>query len=116
MTVEILRRTVKRRVLDLRSIDHAISSDRFEIFWSSLDSETKEKFIAAIKDGDKYEFIRLLRSLREIEEMDTSSLKERARVLGVKNYSRLTKFELLIRISNEKERDAQRNGTAMRTN
>lgn len=92
-----LRRQVREQILLLRSVWHLINQDTFTQLWDSSnpDEQDKVKYYALMGDRGKLKNWVTHHPSIELGEKSVRDLKDLAKVLGVQNYSRMTKPELI---------------------
>lgn len=104
-----LRGEIHEIHLFIRRIEYLLNTQLFKRLWTGTKEKKKEEFLVN-KTLDKNEIKRKLDIIKrwidnhpdlEIGEYPVWRLKTRAKALGIKNYSRLTKVELIKEIQNE---------------
>ena len=105
-----LRKEVHDNTLRCRSVESIVQSARFERLWEESTDRQKEEAELAVWKGSKPELTRWMthHSSLELGERSLAYLKVRARKLRVKNYSRLTKPELIGAIERKEIEDEQK--------
>ena len=104
-----LRKEVHDNTLRCRSIESIVQSARFERLWEESTDRQKEEAEFAVWKGSKPELMKWMKnhSSLELGERSLTYLKDRAKKLRVKNYSRLTKPELIGAINRKEIADEQ---------
>jgi hypothetical protein len=100
MELSAIQESVHRRINNLRNLDRLLCDERFLLLWSQATQEQREVIVKDI-DNLNYEGVkRWLRSAEKpIEIMSLLELKQKARTLGIYNWSRLGKEELIFEIT-----------------
>lgn len=101
-----LQEELHHKVLKLRSIEAMIRRPEFERLWADSSNEHQEalKKLIDVADKDKVrEWIRNHPSL-DLAEKPLCDLQKIAYKLGIKNYSRLGKVDLVRAIRNKEEK------------
>ena len=88
-------------VKNLRNIEYMIQQESFESLWIVSDKNAQEIISKIIEKRDKMRLINWIRKHPSLElgEMSILQLKDKARDLRIKNYSRMKKHELLMIIN-----------------
>lgn len=88
---------VQKKVCNARCIQSMIITEKFKKLWQSSTQLEKERISAIVLGNNKDEVDLWMKYHPSIElgELPIRRLRERARRLRVKNYCRLTKFELI---------------------
>ena len=91
------REILHAKVLRLRSIEGIVSSIRFERLWDDSNNTLREEVVGYIKTENKFRIQKWMRTHPSLElgEVPTARLKELARKLRVRNYSRMNKVDLI---------------------
>ena len=97
----VIKEKIHRRILDLRSIKGIIESPTIERLWSESSERLKNELIRFIEAENKEAVKQWVKDHPNIDvgEMGILKLKERARKLGISNYSRMDKRELILNIT-----------------
>ena len=97
---------LKRTCLDFRSLCTLWDDHYFQRDLKGMPPELREEIIVMILQGRRKEVTRELKKYRETQwgEIPHRRIKEIARERGIKNYSRLSKVELLREISKDEKR------------
>ncbi len=100
---------------NVRAVLNRVDSAQFEILWKQSTQEQLEEVQKVIYTGDKEGLKKWMKthSALKAEEWGYTRLRDRARALGVKNYSRITRDELIQEIM-EKESTHEKDGDAGR--
>ena len=95
-----LRETLHNKVLLTRSIEYLISQPTFERLWEDSNTPEKERAKLLINKLDREGLQTWMRTHRtiDISEMGVRRLYDIARKLSIKNYSRLSKEELVAEV------------------
>lgn len=103
----VLQRDLHSKFLALRSIKRLISSELFKEVYDSVSNDKKQEVQNYINNNDLYKIKSWIRVNRNIElgTMSIRQLRDKARELGVKNYSMLTTSMLLSAITKALEGD-----------
>jgi len=103
MTLNELRDDVKCKTLHSRGIDALINTDKFERLWEDSTNEQREKVTLLIQFGYKSRVMEWVKNhgALDIGERSSTYLRERGKELRIKNYSRLSKSELISAIKKE---------------
>jgi hypothetical protein len=98
-----IKEKIHKEILLLRSIERILVQEEFEVLWSKLDTIDQWVFEDVIKDKDRIQIIRLIKRnpALELGERSLSELKHIAKMVRLKNYSRLTKYELVALLKEE---------------
>ena len=104
-----LRETLHNKVLVARSLEYVISQPMFERLWNDSNTLEKEKAQKLIDKLDREGIQLWIRGHRSVDiaEMSVRRLYDTARKLGIKNYSRLAKDELVAAIKRTESRELQ---------
>jgi len=99
----------------IRSILKRVDSSQFEMLWNQSTEEQRKEVIALIYDGNRHGLRAWMgtHSALKAEDWGYNQLRDRAKKLGVCNYSRITRDELIQAImekesANEENRDVGR--------
>jgi len=105
--LEELRKATHENTLRSRSIEAIVHSRRFERLWNESSDTKKMQAEHAIWQANKNKLIDWMKehTALELGEQPLSFLRTRAKVLRVKNYSRLSKPELIREITNKENLD-----------
>lgn len=92
-----IREQLHAKILRLRSVEGVTSSILFERLWSDSNNRQREEVLEYIENGNRISILAWLRSHEslDIAEVPFSRLKELSRKYHIRNYSRLTKVELI---------------------
>lgn len=92
-----IKKAVHENTLRTRSVEAIIQSARFERIWEESDETQRQQAELAVWQGSKPKLIAWMRNHPSLElgERPMTYLKQRAKKLRVKNYSRLSKPELI---------------------
>ena len=103
---KILERQRQKVLLD-RSIERIINKPSFGVLWEESDFLTRWIVNDWIMDGDKDDLTNWLGSHKSLslEDKSTVRLKDMARKLQIKNWSRLSKLELIRAIKQRETHD-----------
>lgn len=87
---------MRRKTLDLRAINRLIQSPEFPLLWNDASDEDRRKLLHSISRNEP-EFVR--QWFEEVQVIKLEDLSKRelinlSRYYQVKNYSRMTKFDL----------------------
>lgn len=95
--LEQMRSQLHTEVKNLRNIEYMIQQESFTSLWIVSDLELKETITKIIQNRDKMRLINWIRKHPSLElgEMSIKQLKDKGRELKIKNYSRMSKVELL---------------------
>jgi hypothetical protein len=106
-----LQEALHRKILNLRSVESMIGSYTFEHLWEASDGEEKNAVAWFVEAGKRKALLRWIRKHPSIEygEMSLTRLKEVAQKLSIKNYSRLSKLELIRIIKTEEAKRHDQN-------
>lgn len=101
-----IRADIHQEVNKLRNIKYMVDQESFVNLWVMSDPEQRAVVMIALEKRDKTRLINWIRNHPSIElgEMGVAQLKEKAQALKIKNYSRMTKVELLINLNRHKEK------------
>ena len=104
--LRMIRDSVHRRTLKNRSIEAIVESDRFERLWNESSDLQKKEAEQLIKDEAKLALILWLKNHPSLDlgERPLIYLRGQGRKLRVKNYSRLSKPELIREILLKEEK------------
>ena len=100
MTLQDLQDDVRTKTLHHRSLIELITTDKFERLWEASSPEDRDKITALVEFGYRSkvrEWVKNHESL-ELGERSIAFLRQQGRELSIKNYSRLTKSELIFEI------------------
>ena len=107
MELSTVKRDLHQQVLTARSIETIINRKVFTRLWEISTPKEREAAYGHIKARRRVSLVRWIRDHRglELEEQPVAKLKEMAAQLSVKNWSRMTRIELLnaIKESNSEE-------------
>ena len=95
---------VHNKILSYRSIEHLINQPYFERLWQVSTGLSRILFRKMADKGDRlgcHNWIHNHPSL-ELGELSIRQLRKIAYEVGVKNYSRLSKYELIVGIQEKK--------------
>jgi len=111
MMLTKIREKQRQKVLLYRSIERLINKPIFGILWEESDFLIQWIVADFINDGDKDEIINWITNHKSLsyEDRNISHLKSIARKLQIKNWSRLSKYEL-IRAIQQKELGNEKTG------
>jgi hypothetical protein len=103
-----LREEVHNRILKMRSLEALILRPQFERLWESSSEILRQEARVIISLGNREGLLAWIQSHPSLDlaERSTKELKEVARKLGISNWSRLSKLELLIAIQRKEENHA----------
>ena len=96
----------------MRAILNKVDSAQFETLWNQSTEEQREEVVKIISDGARNKLKEWMEThpALKAEDWGYNRLRTRARRLGVKNYSRLTREELIREImEKESANDEKRN-------
>jgi len=98
-----LREELHNKILILRKIEHLLTQDKFERLWSDSDLIDKWAATSCVEGGKHFELLKWMRqhSSKELGELSTRLLRQRAKDLNITNYSRMTKGLLTTAIMNK---------------
>lgn len=104
-----VRDDLRQKTLHSRSLEAIIMTERFERLWMESTVSQRETVMAFIEFGFKSRVSEWMKNHPSLElgERPISYLKERGRLLGIRNYSRLQKAELISQI-HKKEQDYEK--------
>lgn len=90
----------------LRGIRSLVDSEEFEFLWNKSTKEQKDALKKSIKNGDRESVKRWIdfHPTRKAEHWSYKRLRDRARKLGVYNYSRKTRGQLIREIMEHEEK------------
>lgn len=99
-----LHELVHTRLLVLRNIETLINQKHFRRLWRASSKKKKEEIFEAVNNFDKEAIYRWTLKHPDLDygEMPITTLKEIARRLRIKNYSRLNKAALIMEIEDVK--------------
>jgi hypothetical protein len=111
LTLKDLQTEMHQKILRLRSIESLICKSDFLQIWESASVSEKKVVIEHINAGRREQVViwQQRHRQKDLGEMSSASLKSIGRQLGIKNYSRLTKRELIQGIQREHGRTAEKN-------
>ena len=104
-----VRRIARKRSLCARSIEATVKSSKFERLWEDSDEREKSKAEHIIWKEDKKALVDWMRQHPSLDlgERGLPYLRDRGKKLRIKNYSRLSKPELIRAIMNKEKADEQ---------
>ena len=107
-----LQEELHHHLLKLRSIEATIRQPQFERLWADSNETQQLVLRAYIKNADKDAVIRWSREHPSLQlgEKSLADLKKIAYRLGIKNYSRKGKIELIQDISKKEEQYGSQQG------
>lgn len=113
--LEKLRSNLRKEVNTLRSLDYIIGQISFENLWIVSDEKDKKRLLEIIEKRNKERLITWVKNHPSIDigEKSLTQLRDAARDLGIKNYSRLSKIELLLSIKEAKAKPNKTPATAV---
>ena len=102
-----LKKAVHDNTLRSRSIEAIVHSDKFERLWNESTDTQKQQAELAVWRASKVDLVDWMKNHHSLElgERPLSYLKARAKKLRVKNYSRLSKPELIREIEHKESVD-----------
>ena len=105
MDLRELREDIKCKTSHSRGIDMLINTDKFERLWEDSTPEQREKVTLLVQFGFKSRVIEWVKnhSCLDLGERSIQFLRERGKELRLKNYSRLSKAELISAIQKEQD-------------
>ena len=92
-----MKEELHHQILTLRSIEAAVNNPRFDVLWDDSTDIQRKQFLSCLSTADKggaFNWIRNHPSL-DIGEKPVADLRQLAYRLNIKNYSRLSKPELI---------------------
>jgi hypothetical protein len=100
MMLERLQGELRRKILDLRSVDAVVYKTGFRRLFEASTKEQKEEVRKLILEGEREKVAEWLLTHPKVDlgELSGNKLKELGKRLGVINYSRLDRVELAIEI------------------
>ena len=100
-----LREEIRCKTLHNRSMEALILTDKFERLWDDSTKEQKQAVTLFIQFGYKSKVLDWIKNHDSLDlgERSLAFLRERGKILRIKNYSRLPKH-ILINEINEKEK------------
>lgn len=100
LELENLKREVHTKALFYRSVEAIVFSQRFERLWVDSTPEKRKEVLGYIREDKKPDLVNWMKHHAALDygEQPLSFLKLRARILKVRNYSRLSKGELISEI------------------
>jgi hypothetical protein len=98
--LENLKKEVHTKALFYRSVEAIVFSIRFERLWLDSTPEKRKEVLSYIREDKKADLVNWMKHHAALDygEQPLSFLKLKARILRVKNYSRLSKGELISEI------------------
>ena len=96
-----LREESHNQTLKHRSIYALITQSKFEALWTVTTPEEHEEIIKEVKALNRNAIIERIKALRDPGEISFDDLRERARKLKIKNYSRMDRVQLIQAIRRE---------------
>jgi hypothetical protein len=94
-----IRNKLSNKILDLRSVERMISSERFERVYENLEDEDKDKLIPLLLSGNRIEVDGYLRKeikkIKDFDEMSLKELREEAKRQAVINVCKYRRDELI---------------------
>lgn len=102
MKVADVRSLVHQRCLDIRSIEHTVTSDSFEVAYDSATEEQKKEVQSAILNYRVDDLKKIVAKLSKGQEFSLRELRELASSERIKNYSQLAKGALLLELRKRK--------------
>lgn len=102
-----LKHAVHDNTLRARSVEAIVQSAKFERLWDDSNKTDKYKAELAIWQGSKPKLIEWMKEHDSLElgERPVSYLKARAKKMRIRNYSRLSKPELIGAINKREKED-----------
>ena len=89
-----LQYDVRRRILDLRSLDVIIGKSDFAHLFIAAKKEEQESVRAWVLSGEKQKVIDWVLLQADVGELSRNKLRELGKLLRIVNYSRLDRSEL----------------------
>jgi len=101
-----LREKLHDKILYYRKIETAIANPRFKYLWEEAPDGEQKTVSMFIMDGELFKLDDWIRNhpSYNIGEIGTRKLKNIARKLGIKNYCRMTRVELINNIKYQQEK------------
>lgn len=92
-----LRTTIHERYIAYRAIDVLLSLPVTEMLWEASTDDLKSKLTALALAGDRYGVTKWIKThpAHNLSELSVRILRLEAQKEGIKNYSRMTKIELI---------------------
>jgi hypothetical protein len=111
MDFKDMRDKIHRKTLKLRSIQSLIESPGFERLWEESNEKQREEVLKNLLDGSRLAVVQWMRNHPSLDlgERNMEYLRQRGKVLRIKNYSRLMKSELIREI---KKHEQEQEGSA----
>ena len=105
-----LREDVRCKTLHSRGIDALIATDRFERLWDDSTSNQREEITLLVQFGFKSKAMAWVKAHPSLDlgERSINYLRERGKSLRIRNYSRLSKSELLTAIIKQEEHETHK--------
>lgn len=103
--------SIHHKTLQHRSIETVITSTKFERLWEESTQKQKDEVGLLIQFGYKSKLVDWMKHHPSLDlgEHTLNYLKERGRILKIKNYCRLSKPELIAAITAREEQDNEVN-------
>jgi hypothetical protein len=103
--------SIHHKTLQHRSIETVITSTKFERLWEESTLKQREEVSLLIQFGYKSRISEWMKHHPSLDlgEHSLNYLKERGRILKIKNYCRLSKPELIAAITAREEQDNEAN-------
>jgi tRNA(Ser,Leu) C12 N-acetylase TAN1 len=96
-----LREESHNQTLKHRSIYALITQSKFEALWTVSTPEEQEEITKEVKDLKRQTIVNRIKALRDPGEISFDDLRDRARKLKIKNYSRMDRVQLINAIRRE---------------
>lgn len=100
-----LKKQLHEKILMLRSLESVINKPKFSRLWHESTDEEKKQVSNYIDNKDKDSLLNWLNTHRALEvgELNIRQLRETAKQMNIRNYSRLGKLDLMRAINGEKQ-------------
>lgn len=96
-----LREEFHNLTLKHRSMYSLITQQKFEALWTLASNSEQDEIRKEVNELNRQAIINRIKALRDPGEISIDDLRERARKLKIKNYSRLDRVELINAIRRE---------------
>lgn len=108
----MMRESQRLKALLHRSLERIINKPIFQILWDESTDKHRATAVLYLKEGLKSGLLDWIKNHPSLSHADrnTGRLKEIARKLRIKNWSRLSKLELLKAIEQKEELDNEKSG------
>ena len=106
MNLDDVRSELREKVLHHRSLGAIVDSDKFERLWEASDNTQRDVVTLYVQFGYKSKVLEWIKHHPSLDlgEHSLNYLRERGKILRIKNYSRLSKSELINTITKIEEK------------